>query len=81
MSKVETVFNMSTHVRNESHSKKQCDDMVAESTEKVALAIGRQLLKRGLIKMELEENPGPNAGEKKITLKGIVRAENPKTEK
>ena len=77
MAKIESVYNASTHVTNESMSDKKVNDMKKEGREKVALAIGRQMLKRDLIKIEIEENPGANAGERKITVKGVARVEKP----
>jgi len=68
----QTVYNTDKHVRQDSHSEKECSDMMALSRDKVAVAIGRQLLKRNLITFDTEEIPGPNAGEKRVVVKGVV---------
>jgi hypothetical protein len=72
MSKPTTVFKTAQHIKLESHTKKEADDIMRESQEKCAIGIGMQLLKRKLITFETEENPGENAGERKITVKGAI---------
>lgn len=78
--KTTTVFNVVQHVKKDSQTKEQDVDQARTSQEKVAVAIGRQLLKRKLITFETEGTPGSNAGERRITIKGSVVVMNPETE-
>lgn len=79
--KTQPVYNVDRHVRQDSHTKEECDSMMATSRDKVAVAIGRQLLKRDLIKFETGRIPGPNAGEARVVVKGIVVVNVAATEK
>ena len=74
MSKTEKqiIYNVDRFIISDSLSQKEKEDKMAESRERVALAIGRQLLKRGLIKFDAEHVPGPNAGERRIIVKGDI---------
>ena len=67
-----TVFNTAKHIRSEQDLAGRSEEQIKESCEKVAISIGLQLLKRKLIKFETDENPGANAGEKQITIKGSI---------
>jgi hypothetical protein len=70
------VFNSSKFIRRDADPEKIRQDQLQEAHEKVAVAIGRQLLKRGLINFEIGEAPGTNAGEKKITITGKISVAN-----
>ena len=80
MSKSTTVFNTSTHIKLDTHSPEEAANLISETKEKCALAIGRQLLKRKLITFETEENPGANAGERKISITGTISVSETKAE-
>jgi hypothetical protein len=80
MSKSTTVFKIAQHIKLETHSQKEAEDLLHESQEKCAIGIGLQLLKRKLITFETEENPGANAGERKISITGTVIIGEPKAE-
>jgi len=82
MSKQEkqTIYNVDRHVRRDSHTSEECAGLILSSQDKVAVAIGRQLLKRNLIKFETETIPGPNAGERRIVVKGEISVNIPKEE-
>jgi hypothetical protein len=71
------VFNSAQHIKSQDTTPLRADDMIRESCEKVALAIGRQLLKRNLITFETEESPGANAGERRIKIHGTVSVNKP----
>jgi hypothetical protein len=66
------MYNVAKFVKRDSDSAKEVEDRNAEAKEKVAIALGMQLLKRDLISFDTEEAPGPNAGERRIIIKGSV---------
>lgn len=66
-----TAFNQSKFVKNDNNPGEK-ESLMITAREAVAVALGRQLLKRGLINFDIEEQPGPNAGQRRVTVKGSV---------
>ena len=73
----QTVYNVDRHVRRETHTAEEREGLLAMGRDRVAVAIGRQMLKRGLIAFDTEEVQGPNAGEKRIIVKGVATVNTP----